>query len=262
MKNRIPVFFFSLLVMAFGSIGIAGAQNCNRDDLKGFTAQYFKALEAHSTASLPLATKVKYTENGKEVAVGKGFFETSGKPMLKRTVVDTQKCGTHSQAVMEENGRPILFGSRLKFENNKITEIESFIAREKEFAFTPQGVLDTKDQDWETILPPEQRSPRALMVEAANNYFEMFSNDPKVSVPFAKVCDRWENGMQTTKGGMAPGRSTPMAAHDCSPKGLVLSHPPRRFLVDVETGTVVAYVLFTNSLPDFHMFKMRNGKVD
>ena len=54
-----------------------------------------------------------------------------------------------------------------------------------------------------------------------------------------------------------------MTAHDCSPKGLVITnHGPRRFLVDVEAGTVVAYVHFTGSLPDFHVFRMRNGKVD
>jgi hypothetical protein len=53
-----------------------------------------------------------------------------------------------------------------------------------------------------------------------------------------------------------------MRAHDCSPKGLVITnHGPRRFLVDVESGTVVAYVHFAGGLPDFHMFKMRNGKV-
>jgi hypothetical protein len=32
--------------------------------------------------------------------------------------------------------------------------------------------------------------------------------------------------------------------------------------VDVETGVVVAYVLFNNVWPDFHMFKMRKGYVE
>jgi hypothetical protein len=52
-----------------------------------------------------------------------------------------------------------------------------------------------------------------------------------------------------------------MVEHDCSPKGLeILNHGPRRFLVDVEKGLVVAYVHFASGLPDFHMFKMRNGQ--
>ena len=54
-----------------------------------------------------------------------------------------------------------------------------------------------------------------------------------------------------------------MRAHDCSPKGLVISnHGPRRFLVDVEAGLVVAFVHFAGALPDFHVFRMRNGKVE
>ncbi len=42
-----------------------------------------------------------------------------------------------------------------------------------------------------------------------------------------------------------------------------MKHPPRRVpVVDLEAGIVVAFVHFANSLPDFHMFKMRNGKVE
>jgi hypothetical protein len=59
------------------------------------------------------------------------------------------------------------------------------------------------------------------------------------------------------------GKKTEMRAHDCSPKGLVIKNQgPRRFLVDVEAGVVVAFVHFVGALPDFHVFKMRNGKVD
>jgi hypothetical protein len=73
--------------------------------------------------------------------------------------------------------------------------------------------------------------------------------------------------MFATAGGTAlpgeDGKAAPMRAHDCSPKGLVISnHGPRRFLVDVEAGLVVAFVHFAGSLPDFHVFRMRNGKVE
>ena len=39
------------------------------------------------------------------------------------------------------------------------------------------------------------------------------------------------------------------------------THGPRRFLADEETGVVVAYVLFDGKWPDFHMFRMINGRV-
>ena len=288
--RRIARCFFALVFMACGCGAAANAQSaCTRDGLKGIIGQYFSALEAHDPSSLPLASKVKFTENGVEMPVGQGFWKTAGKVLLKRDLLDTQKCGTHSNVVIEEKYtapktaapaskspfaglsakppadgtiRPILYGVRLKVENRQITEIETFVARETEFAFNAATVLETRDQDWESIIPEEQRSSRLAMIAAADDYFDMFSEKPKVHTPFAGVCDRWENGFQTTRGGGKMG-GVVMTAHDCSPKGLVITkHGPRRFLVDLEAGTVVAFVHFTGSLPDFHMFRRRNGTVD
>jgi hypothetical protein len=367
MATYLLAIFFAALACAAAANAQTGAAGCSRTDLNDITEKYFASLQEHKTSALPLASTVKFTENGVEKAVGKGFWETAGKPLLKRTLIDTQKCGIGAIAVIEEKYtkpagsspaggmggygggapggggmggpgakpqpfgggggpmqavagggagggggfgggapggggfgggapggggfggggfgggapggggfggggapggggmfgsakpapaegtvRPILFGARLKVAAGKITEIETVIARENEFAFNADGVLKTKDQDWETILTPDQRTSRKVMIEAADNYFNMFAADPKVSVPFAKVCDRWENGTQTTAGN-----------HDCSPKGLTITnHGPRRFLVDTEKGIVIAYVLFAGGLPDCHMFRMRDGKVD
>jgi hypothetical protein len=150
----------------------------------------------------PLAANVKYTENGQEMKVGEEFWKTAGKTMLKHTLIDTQKCGTHSNTVIEEKYiapktpvpapksafpgmqvklppdgifRPILYGVRLKIDNAKISEIESFIARETEFALNAAGVLATKDQDWESILPPAQPSSRLAMMAAADDHYDMFA---------------------------------------------------------------------------------------
>ena len=235
MKN---VLRFSMILSAICFVVLAGGMAamaqasgaaCTRDALKSVTDQYFTALEAHNPSSLPLAATVRYTENGNEVKVGQGFWATAGKTLLKRTLIDTQKCGTHSNVVIEEKYiapkaaapaakpaakaafpgmevklpadgtiRPILFGVRLKVENEKITEIETVIAREAEFAFKATGVLATKDQDWESILPLEQRSSRLAMIAAADDYYDMFAKEPQVRSPFASPCDRWENGTQTT----------------------------------------------------------------
>ena len=277
------------MIMACGSFVSAQAQSaCTRDGLKAIIGQYFSALEARNPANLPLAANVKFTENGVEMPVGEGLWKTAGKILLKRDLIDTYKCGTHSQVVIEEKYtapqtnapaakspfaslsakppaegtiRPILYGARLKVENQKITEIETFVARETEFAFNAATVLETKDQDWESIIPEEQRSSRLAMIAAADDYFDMFVEKPRVRTrsPRFVIAGRTVSRQ--------PGRrndgGVKMTAHDCSPKGLVITnHGPRRFLVDVEAGTVVAYVHFAGSLPDFHMFRMREGKVD
>jgi hypothetical protein len=165
--------------------------------------------------------------------------------------------------------RPILFANRLKVENGKITEIETIIARERDFAFNVQKELETKDQDWDTILPPDKRIPRKVLADAANNYFALFAEGSTESVPFAKVCDRWENGLQTTA-----------RDHDCSPvtfrkqTNSSLNHGPRRVWVDTEKGLSIAFMAFGggataneanptgSGLVDCHMFRMRDGEVD
>ena len=238
---------------------------CTREDLRFIADNFFAALEANNPSSLPLASNVRYTENGIEVPVGKGVWETAGKTAFKRGMVDVQKCGPHVQAIIEEkaNPKPMLYGVRLKIDKEKISEMEAIVVRGEQVLDVP-ALLDTKDQDWEGILPPERRSSRLAMMAAADDYFELFVKEKKRKVSdiaYSGVCDRWENGAQTTKGGEFQGMEFP--AHNCSPEGFAdMTHPPRRFLVDEETGVVVAYVLFNNDWPDFHMFKMKNGKVD
>jgi len=255
--------WFLVLAGSAAAMAQSSGQTCTREGLKAITDKFLAALEAHNPSALPLASGVKYTENGITVAIGKGTWETAGKTTFKRGLIDTQKCGTHTQAIIEENGKPILYGVRLKIDKEKISEIEAIVVRGEQ-VLDAKAILETKDQDWEAILPPEQRSSRLAMMAAADDYFELFVKEQKRKVsilPFDGICDRWENGMQTTKGGTNQGVEMP--AHNCSPVGFAdMTHGPRRFLVDVEAGTVVAYTLFNKVWPDFHMFRMRNGKVE
>jgi hypothetical protein len=79
--KRISSCFFALAMMACGSLGSAYAQSaCTRDGLKGIIGQYFTALEAHNPSTLPLAAKVKFTENGVEMTVGEAFGKQQEKP--------------------------------------------------------------------------------------------------------------------------------------------------------------------------------------
>jgi len=222
------------------------------------------AMQSRSPEKLLFTENARFTENGKKLNVGEGLWKTAGKILLKRTVIDTEQCGTHTQAVIEETGRPIIFGVRLKIaDDGKISEIETYVAREKEFAFYAEGLLKTKNQKWENVISPKDRTPRDAMITAADNYFLMFSKEPKVEVSFARPCDRWENGTWTTVKTSTVSVIEGAPEHDCSPKGLVTPrHGPRRFLVDEEAGVVVAYVRFSSLLPDFHMFRMRKGKID
>jgi hypothetical protein len=336
MKRFAPVFLtagFIAFAYAAASSVQAAEDGCTRENLTKIADSYFVSIREHRVSDLPLASTARFIENGVKIDAGKGFWETAGKPLLRRTLIDTNKCVVATIAVIEEpfssktvgkpssggrggfggggmmgggsgrvgggapggapsapsggapgaggmfggpktmpeegTVRPILFASRLKMEKGKITEIETIVARENDFAFNAENVLKTKDQDWEAILPSEKRIPRKVLADAANNYFALFAENSTVSVPFAQVCDRWENGMQTTA-----------SDHDCSPVtfrkriGMSLNHGPRRVWVDTEKGISIAFMAFGGGasaneanptgrgLVDCHMFRMRDGKVD
>jgi hypothetical protein len=233
----------------------AGAQ-CTRENLSRLVDDFLSALSANDPAGLAVAGDLKFTENGRILNLGDGLWRTAGEVTFSRSAIDVEQCGTLTQAVMAEDGVdvPTIYGVRLRVNADaELTDIESYIARSTEFAHNPEGVPVEDGDDWEALLEPSERSTREVMIAAANAYFDMFFDPQGTVVPFATPCNRWENGTRTTQG-------------DCSNMGpagaggMEMTH--RRFpIVDLEAGIVVGFVLFADSLLDFHMFKMRNGMI-
>ena len=246
------------LVAAMAALSVlADAQTCTRDYLKTYVDRYFKAVETHNISALPTARTLRITENGVEIGADQGFFKTGGKAQFRRSLIDTERCGTLTEAVVEETTdgvtMPIIFAVRLKVTGGQVSEIEQIVTRKGATMnfYDPSALLATKDQDWEGIAPPSQRSTREYMNEQANKYFSSFVADPQDLPNFATPCHRWEGGVQTTA-----------RTGNCSPKGLVLTHTHRRFPVtDVEAGITAGFVNFNQSLPDVHMFKFKDRKI-
>jgi hypothetical protein len=249
------------LVLAAGIVALAAAappanaQTCTRNNLMAMAADYFKAVETHKVSALPTAANVRITENAAEIKPGEGLFQTGGKALLTRTIADTGNCSTLSQAVVEETkdgtAGQALIAVRLKSERGKVSEIETVIARMGDFAFKPDGVLATKNQDWTTLLPAAKRMPRETLKAGADKYYVMFE-DHSVKPPFATPCNRWENGTLTTRQG------------DCSWSGQIMKHPARRYpVIDTELGVVAGITNFQSNWLDVHLFKFnQDGKID
>jgi hypothetical protein len=64
--------FLWFLVLGINTAAIAQTDECTREDLNGITYKFFSALEAHNSSGAPLASNVRYTENGIDVPIGKG----------------------------------------------------------------------------------------------------------------------------------------------------------------------------------------------
>ena len=104
--KRTALFFmmFCLAALLCASVpnARAGEDSCTREDLIKITDKYFESLQENKIRDLPLASTAKFTENGIEKEVGKGLWETAGKPLLRNTLIDTKKCVTATIAVIEE----------------------------------------------------------------------------------------------------------------------------------------------------------------
>jgi hypothetical protein len=225
---------------------------CTRENLKAAVDGYFTALAAHDPAMLQQASTVKFTENAKEAKLGEGLvWKSAGAVKFTRSLLDTERCGTVTEAVFPNGGTDTIFGLRLKLVEQKLTEIETIVVDpDSGFFPTPMGILNSKSEEWENVLPADQRSTREQLEAAAKAYFTSFG-DTSVKPPYAMPCDRLENGFKTTMG-------------DCSNFGSAggINQPAQRYpFTDVEAGLTAGFVLFAGADIDFHMFKVVSGKI-
>ncbi|HTY63143.1 MAG TPA: hypothetical protein VMG30_12915 [Acidobacteriota bacterium] len=112
------------------------------------------------------------------------------------------------------------------------------------------------------VIPENERPSREEMVNTANYYFTgLQRNDTKGYYPFTDDCDRFENGMQSTK-------------TDCKKqfesgqlRNIVSRIRDRRFVaVDRERGIVFAFGFFDHEQINWtwqlaELFKIEKGKI-
>src|SRR5271169_3536685 len=99
-----------------GFIGLAGdaKPEFDRAGLTGLVDRYFKALARHDPAGLPLAKAVKFTENGKRLAPGEGFWKTAGAATYRMDVLDPEHGAAGVQTVVREGDGLVVLMARLK----------------------------------------------------------------------------------------------------------------------------------------------------
>jgi hypothetical protein len=256
----------------------AAAQNaasCDNACLKGFIDGYIDALSHRDATKLPVAKEVRYTENGRVLDLGEGFWHTAGAPIRYRDYIfDSSTGGVAAFTALKEYDATAQMFVRLKVASGKITEIETFVVRVGDQRwFAPQNLEHLSDLFAQTV-PAAERHTREQLVATANSYFDAIQTEgtPQFKqAPFAPGMKRFENGLQTTNVTEKP----IMERHTWSPdlqlerasyKGTMVMD--RRYpIVDVEHGTVLATATFRREGPDTstlllaEMFKVTGGKL-
>ena len=273
----------ALAFIALSSMGFAAqaAENCNRACLESYVDRYLDAVIANQPASVPLAPGVRFTEDGQQLVIGDGLWNTMrAKGQYRLFVTDVPAGQVTFFGTIEEDhrdpaqGTPALIGLRLKVKNLQITQIEQLVIRDENAAkrvnaLTPHAV-------YTQTIPQSERMSRADLITTSNKYFTgMQKNDGKGDYPFTDDCNRLENGGQSTNAPVPAGQTKPdpktsttySASWSCLEQfksGLlhfVNRIRDRRFVaVDEERGLVFAFGFFDHSGGASRTFTVPDGR--
>jgi hypothetical protein len=305
MKKTSVLLLFVFLVVCNLNLACSTKQSAKQIDrayLVNLMDQYIAALLKHDPSGIPLASNVKLVENTEVTPIGKGLWENStggGTTDYKIYVADPVAGQVGFMGLLEEKGKPIQLGVRLKLEKGEITEIDHMIWRQISDPL-PDGLIKPRPGLVQKLDESEKVS-REEMLKAANAYYDAIEQSDGTVAPFADECQRHEGGITsannqeplpegagTTFGSMAAfGRMRCGEQLSTGIMGYITDINQRRlFAVDEEMGLVMAFSMFNhdgepNPLPirnvpgvtespnnwgQFnvgagHIFKIRNGKI-
>lgn len=204
----------AVLALACGWTSLRAADSpCDRACLKGFVDAYVDALSHHDAARLPLAAKVRFTENGAQVPLGEALWVTFTKPLgYTHYFADTQTGQVAAFITLMENDYPDYMMLRLRVKDRKISEIETIISRNN-----PRVVsMAPFDPMWEEAEPPAKRLTRAQLIKGAVGYLTAVAMADGKLAPFSDDCSRTEVGLVSAvgKGRKPPVGDPPSATGD------------------------------------------------
>jgi len=243
--------------------------DCDRTCLNDYADQVLAAFVAHDASRLPLARQVKYTENGQQLQLGDGLWDTASAVGDYKIYADDPEAGeVMFMGTMLENGAPIIINLRVKVELRRITEIEALVARKEAGNLArPENLVQPNPLFAEAVRPAERRS-RENMIAIANSYFNAIEKGHASYVPFDKDCNRIESGVQTTNNpslSSAPGSvfglgcEAQIKLRDFQPDTAIRD---RRFLVvDEECGLVFVAGFFDHDAK-LRTFTLADGRVE
>ena len=166
------------------------AADCDRGCLTGVVDGYLEALGRRNPAALRLTDNVKFTENGSDLRVGEGLWQTAtGVGDYRIYVADPVAGQVGFIGEIREGDSATMFSLRLKVEQGRISEIESIIGR----SFRPAhpSMVTTPRATLAQTIPADQRLAREQMIATVNANFDgILASRGDI---YADDCQRIEN---------------------------------------------------------------------
>jgi hypothetical protein len=235
-----------ILLLALASLTFVGshaalaAAACDRACLEHIADQYRAAYLKHDPALAPISKHVRFTENNVEMlqfpdASWDTVTEEIG-PALTFSDPTTGNAAIYS-SILQKDTQGFL-AIRLKVSAGQIVEIEHILSTKRNLSGPPTPIGDVHetnhDANFTTVVPPQERVPRAQLISLANGYFSTLQrNDGHIrDTRFSPDATRYENGKEFPH------------IEDGFKKGYYLFNERVRdrdfFLVDEERGIVMA----------------------
>jgi hypothetical protein len=172
---------------------------CDRDCLKKLAADYLDALVAHDASKVPLTRDVRMVENLERIQPGEGLWKTASAPptTFLISVPDARAQQIGLIAVMQEDGKPIELGLRLKWADGRIAEAEHVVVHSLREANLPN--LQVPRLPLVSPVPEPWRDSRARLLAIGASYYDALDLNNGSLAPFADDCVRFENGGQSSR---------------------------------------------------------------
>jgi hypothetical protein len=178
----------------------AATAACDRECLRGTMTTFLYALLKHDVKRVPVADKVRVTEDAVEKPLDKvGLFNTVTKLRgFRQDILDERAGMAGADVIVEEVGAPVMLVVRLKVVDRKITEIETVATRSRTdgLIFNIDG-LSAPSEGMNYAPRPEQLASRDDAIKAALHYpagLNSAKTFAAVNAPFAANAYRYENG--------------------------------------------------------------------
>jgi hypothetical protein len=264
---------FALCASVMGEAAAQNGSDCDRVCLAGFLDEYVAALAARDAARLPVAETVRFTENGRELALGEGAWQTAGEPVAYRDdLLDPMTGGAARLTAFHEADGIAQFFLRLAVVDRRIAEIETIVVRAGDVSwFAPENLAQLSNL-FATPVEPAERHSREELIAGARAYFTAVETEGTAEfaqAPFAPGMNRIENGLQTTnvtRDALSERHtwSAELQLERAAYAGTVI--PDRRYpVVDTERGSVLALAVFRfasgATIQAAEIFKVTDGRL-
>jgi hypothetical protein len=274
MKAKSLIVLAAVIGMIALSVTQAQAQ-CNRQCLEKMMKDYLAAMVKHDPTALPFAGNARFTENTANaievLPIGKGLWETAsaGPTDFQIYAADPVEHSAACLVLMKENNKDIYLGARIKLtEDGKIAEAEHIVVRDQRILPTLKKPRPGFLQD----VPQAERMKHWDLVGIGLSYYDALTGEDGTLAPFAKACERHENGIITAGGSPTPQdqeipgvKLDPAMAklpRDCTGQlstgtfAYITEVKPRRLAVaDVQKGIAVGFSMF------YHAGEMKTMKI-